>query len=316
MARRCDSRQYVGAGFILHEHLPRSAANISAARLSASFPLSQPNYTGLFEYAAHNKPTQLPPLPISHKDTMLAQPTARSWGGPERKLFSSRWRLLLSHWGGLLFFCFYTHFLFRWLLRFAEWPSTVLLQQRQQPRAEISARRFVYFLSFVPVREPEGRARDPGRATEPPVLNQRDTRCVISHTNTHTHTDYQHTQRGGSILFAKAVFFFFFFFARKRNRGPKNCCNCGPTWFKASLPLNRPFGQLTNKTGLFKEPDTSLCVKVKEDKNKQQRVHLIIYTPSCVPHWIRPKVEKVAVSEELHSVDGRKSSSKSHPADS
>lgn len=35
MTHRCNSRQYVEAGLILHEHLPRSAANISAASLSA-----------------------------------------------------------------------------------------------------------------------------------------------------------------------------------------------------------------------------------------------------------------------------------------
>lgn len=87
MTQGCNSRQYVEAGFILHEHLPHSAANISAASPSAFLPLSQPNYTGLFEYTAHNKPTQLPRLPISHKDTMLAQPTARRWGGWEKALF-------------------------------------------------------------------------------------------------------------------------------------------------------------------------------------------------------------------------------------
>lgn len=151
-------------------------------------------------------------------------------------------------------------------------------QQQQQQWAEISTGCFFWVFFFqnvfsrhshlpVPVREPEGRARDPGRATEPPALNQRDTRCVISHTN--THTQITSTRRGAGVRSLQRQFFFLFF-ARKGNRGPKNCCSCGSTWFKAPLPLNRPVGQLTDKSRLFNKLDTSLCVKVKEDKNKQQ----------------------------------------------
>lgn len=87
---------------------------------------------------------------------------------------------------------------------------------------------FFFFLqresrSLVPVREPEGRARDPARVTEPPALNQRDTRCVISHTNTHTHRERLTAQREARWGLYKESF------SRKGNRGPKKCYSCGST---------------------------------------------------------------------------------------
>lgn len=62
-------------------------ANISAAKpfsnthsLSLSLPLSHSSI-----HCPQQKPTQLPRLPISHKGTMLAQPTARRWGVVRRE---------------------------------------------------------------------------------------------------------------------------------------------------------------------------------------------------------------------------------------
>lgn len=131
-------------------------------------------------HCPQQKPTQLPRLPISHKGTMLAQPTARRWGGGTQREGSFHVDRGCSHTGAI-----FTHV---YLDAFA----ALFVQRRSGPR--LAADRFFgnFVLSrerAVSVGEPEGRARDPGRATQPPALNQRDARCVISHTNTHTHTD-------------------------------------------------------------------------------------------------------------------------------
>lgn len=57
---------------------------------------------------------------------------------------------------------------------------------------------WVFFAGCTFLSEPESRARDPGRVTDPPALNQRDARCVIAPFLTHTHTQIN-GERQGSI---------------------------------------------------------------------------------------------------------------------
>lgn len=148
-------------------------------------PLLQPNYTGLFE---HPLPTT---NPHNHHDCQYHTKTPcyynpRQGDGGQRELFYVNRGYSHSH-------CIYFYvILFRCFYNFVH----VTIIQVQQGELIWTVDRFFFFFflqresrSLVPVREPEGRARDPARVTEPPALNQRDTRCVISHTNTHTQRD-------------------------------------------------------------------------------------------------------------------------------
>lgn len=235
MTHRCNSRQYVEAGLILHEHLPRSAANISAASLSAFLSaIAAKLHWPLWVHCPQQTHTTTASANIAQRHH-VSTTHGEEMGGWEKALFK------------LIEVAALTHFLFRHfccLWNDHPWCSS----SSSELRLALGGFFCCFFQNVfsrhshlpVPVREPEGRARDPGRATEPPALNQRDTRCVISHTN--THTQITSTRRGAGVRSLQRQFFFFpfFFFARKGNRGPKNCCSCGSTWFKAPLPLNRP----------------------------------------------------------------------------
>lgn len=82
-------RQYAESGFTLQELCTPCPASVSVQ--PAFQRLSQPSYTGLFEHPLPTtKPTQPLPLPISHKDSMLLQPTVRRWGAERELIYVKR----------------------------------------------------------------------------------------------------------------------------------------------------------------------------------------------------------------------------------
>lgn len=168
----------------------------------------------------------------------------------EKALFKLIEVCCCSHTGAV-----FTHFLFRHFLPFC--GMTIhggAAAVSEQLRLALGVFPFLFFLKTLLAdtvicpflsESRRARARDPGRATEPPALNQRDARCVISHTNTRTQITRTH-KRGGGTLFAKTVLFFFLFLQEKETEAQRTAAVVAPLdlklhchWIETSWPVDQ-----------------------------------------------------------------------------